>query len=234
MKTINLFSRTTAVSLLGLLLLGCATGIDAQDNKSAPASAPPSQSVDPGSGTGDSGNAPAIDKWLELSRKAIPFEVFRHWKDKPQHDKALIAVVQTDKAGTQFGLVFMQRAARGGGGLGIVCPRSRRLVNPDTGKPDDAYRCHQHIDALIETLTVGHIESKFCADLRGIAEKKKLEQFTAANTNPIATPKECSDRPNTDPCICFEIKHEIDKAFLSKAPDPPTDGTGSGGRRGGG
>ena len=96
----------------------------------------------------------------ELSEAGNVFEVFRARTDRPEHQAAIVAIVQTrEEPGMIHGLVFLQTGGRGHAGKGMICAHS----DPRT---DGALECHQHIGRVNETLTVGGIDSEFCSNLR--------------------------------------------------------------------
>ncbi len=164
------------------------------------------------------------DDILELSEMAAVFEIERREDDRPEHENAAIAVVQTGRDGERFGLVFMQTKEDGYKGQGMLCPNARVLRKATTGGMDVALTCHQHIDGVHETLTVGTVGSAFCNALR---EEK--------GDGLVMTPEQCATNDGEDAvCICYSITHKstLMKTELGRRGGiPPTSGSGSGGRR---
>ena len=208
MKTKGFGVWLASLSLAVLLAIGCEAEVDAQENASPPAN-----------------TAANTDKWLSRVQEGHAFEVFRNWADVPQHKGALITIVQTDNPGNDFGLTFMQRREQGHRGKGMICPESQRLRKKSSKGVDDAYKCHQHMGSVAETLTIGLIPSEFCDSLRDSEENK-----TADDKNPIATEDECKAEYPDGACVCFQIRHERDPDLPAPNTNPPTDGSGSGGR----
>jgi hypothetical protein len=170
----------------------------------------------------------------ELSEKRYMYDVFRRQANRPEHQAALIAVVQTlEGSQVMHGLIFLQTKEEGHHGKGIVCghsdPRPSRANSEGQSmeSTDAALECHQHIGGLKETLTIGAIDSEFCDDLR---QRVTLDDDhrTPDGKNPIATPEECSEMDPPRNCVCYEIKHEPPRDGVG--PDsPPNSGSGTGG-----
>ena len=164
----------------------------------------------------------------ELSEKRYMYDVFRRQANRPEHQAALIAVVQTlEGSQVMHGLIFLQTKEEGHHGKGIVCghsdPRPSRANSEGQSmeSTDAALECHQHIGGLKETLTIGAIDSAFCETLRRNIDGN-ADRHTPDGKNPVAKPGECKNKYSKGGCVCYEI--EDDK------PDfPPNSGSGTGG-----
>jgi hypothetical protein len=164
-------------------------------------------------------------RWA-LAQQGMEYEVFRRRDDRPEHQGALVYVIQTRKSPQDIahGLVFLQTrgSAHGEGFVRGICEPMQN---------DRSLKCHQDIGNSTETMIIGAINSKACKELRKRNEKmaskaktpedrEKLQ--TPEGKNPVATPEECGE---THPkgCVCYDISSDDTRDF------PPNSGSGTGG-----
>jgi hypothetical protein len=181
-------------------------------------------------------------KLQEITEKGYIYDVFRRQSNRPEHESALITVVQTrvqtrKNFEIMHGLVFLQTMGESQHGKGIVCghsdPRSRSTSNEGASfeSTDSALECHQHIGGVKETLTIGALDSEFCGELR---QRVNLDEdhLTPLGKNPVATPEECTEKYGEEgECVCYEIKQEPPSDGDGDLLNPPNSGSGTGGHR---